>query len=372
MPHPFLALRPVKKFIAIATEFNVLNCVALFALAERGDSVAVLADPHAKRLEYAARLHRVLSGRGLRPRVIDLADWSLDSIHGTARLCLPANAGATEIDEIVMLAIGGRKHDFMVLQDVVRLAAQSRGVRTRTVSVARGPASLRSSGVDGGVAFYETTDLADLRPEKAVTLDEVLQAHGFRRCSKGTIGTKADFDRTLPDSPARGGPSENMAGPDFERRLLRIAQRSMVPPLRLLVSEVWFNVAIEPANSVAQISTELDVLLLLRDGSAMHFECKTGRSGSAKNLQSKLFQLRRAFTPRSAMVLCKQSAARTPQACEAIIADLRRQYDQLGQFDVLVCMADRPDNEPLTCTIPSPIDQFRAIAFALAKHDSTT
>lgn len=230
-------------------------------------------------------------------------------------------------DTVQLLAFGGRKHDALVLHEVLRRQAQAAGVPLRSVSVDRRPFVLRVSDIKDGGLSYQTKPFAELLREQRVGLDEVLGVHGFQR-TKGV--------RILDNGPISEPPANGRHGDPFEWRVCALVRQPVPKGLRGMLNELWWGAEIM-ALGKSQIATEFDVFLLACDAGVVHFECKVGGTGGAQSLQYKVFQMRRAFTPESSLVLCRKvNCGETLDQYSNRIRNLGNQYEGFGSFDLLV------------------------------------
>ena len=182
----------MKRFIAIATEVNVLNLVALRALAASGDDVHIIEDAQACRHGLGQRLRDVIrSGTGLQVVLHSLDQWRLEDIAEAAGRVIGA-PGDTPI-ELHLILIGGAKHDALLLHDALRAGADAAGLPVLVHSVRREPFRLMTSGNGANGAFMKEAPLAGLDGKRTVQLDEVLALHGYVRSNLKFLRAKREF-----------------------------------------------------------------------------------------------------------------------------------------------------------------------------------
>lgn len=339
-------------FLVIATEYNVLNLVALAALAQPGDRVSVFADAQSRREGWAQRMVEVAGQRGLQAAQLALHNWTAAEMLRAVRTCVGEDPPAGAPCELVFLAIGGRKHDAIVLHEWVRRVAADSGVALRTVSVDRRPLTLRESHMQAGGIAYRRIPLRQLEPRRRVGLDEVLALHGYRRRGGDYVG---------PEAPL-ANPDGREGGERFELAVLRCVQQALRgAEAAPLLNQLWWGVEVQ-SGSVNVAITEFDVLLLGCDGSVIHFECKLGQ---AAGMQKKTFQMRRIFTPESRIVLCRGiSSTAGDTAVQDTLRSLHAQFQTLGSFDTVLLAQPGGGDRPVSATVPSPVDQIRRILHA--------
>lgn len=337
-----------RRFIAVATEVNVLNLVAVAALGDPEDELLIIADARMKRLGNLERLEASARERRIQVRVRALDDWTLQAMLPAAEDAV-ADWGEGVPREVDVLAIGGRKHDMLVLSDLVRRRAEASLVTFGAFSVDRRPLKMRLSRQEPGEELrYVAVPLSKLDHPRRLTLDEVLSIHGYRRHG----GVFVPPNGPLP--PARGLDS----GKRFEVAVLRLVRSFLSSDTGPFVSQLWWGVPVLTPSGHAT-ATEFDVLLLACDGSVVHFECKTAR---AAGMQHKVFQLRQIFTPESRFVICHAvHSGMTDDEMLRLRADLLMQYENVDDFELLLFNPQADPCLPLGAGLPSPADEVRRI-----------
>ena len=336
----------MKRFVAVATETNVLNLVAVLALADANDEVVVLQDHRAREARQGERLKSVLADRGHTTLIVDVDGASPEALQ--AALAAGGRLAQHDTGTDDLLAIGGRKRDTLMLAELLRRQARQSGRTWQVISIGEKPACVEWLKLDdpagvlaGSVALHE------LPGEKCVRLDDVLRLHDYVR-SPVKPGTRLVF--AAPFSlrpPSQSGQTQH--GDALEHLVAHLVHAHLATELRQQVAEIWFGVEMRHGGATLAAS-EFDVLLLLRDGRGIHFECKSGGTGGAKALQAKMFQLRRALTPHSGFVLCRQAPSKNGNRAQlhdiqSTRAALARTYQHLGNFGVWLIDATASQNQ---------------------------
>lgn len=338
-------------YIAVATEYNVLNLVALAALADAGDLVVVVADPLAVRRGWHTSLARGIQARQLSVRIEELPSWSTSDMDRIVSGVTRETAGGPV--PITLLAIGGRKHDMLVLHDLLQrhaglLESNRQRPPLRTISIDRQPLMMRESTAGADGVTYRSLPLEDLPWSRRVTLDDVLAVHGYSRRGGTYIG---------PDDPPPDLKGLR-SGRRFEAYVAGLVKRALPESAAPLLNALWWGVTIVPAGG-RNAATEFDVLLLACDASVVHFECK---ADSAAGMQRKTFQMRRIFTPESQLVLCH--GVRGDMDDAELVALRRRicnQYENLGQFELVLMDQFSSPRSRVSESIPSPAGEIARI-----------
>ena len=321
----------MNRFFVLATEFNVLNHVAVLAGADRNALIYLVQDPLAQSRGFGERLQRVLGQRRYTVNLLTLDDASVASFQAcVAQAVQPLQTGTDFV-----LAIGGRKRDSIVLLEVVRKQALAQQRSLTVVTVAERPAGIELLALDGAQGLHATIfSLNNLDAVRTIDLDEILALNGYER-TPTLPGVRCYFGKRLPN--LKIPIDQAKAGDALELHALRLVHQHLGEAQRAQVAQLWFGVEIRVCGSTT-VGPEFDILLVLRDGRGIHFECKSGYSGGAKGLQAKVFQLRSAMTPHSGLVICRQypSAVAATRGTQA----MARQYGHLGKFGVFNAQAN--------------------------------
>ena len=340
----------MNRYLTIATDTNVLNLVALAALADAGDEVLLLADARMRKQGSAERLERGLAARGLIVKCHELTQWSLDPMTKAAQAAF-ADWGSGSPTSLEFMAIGGRKHDALVLHELLRQQASACGARLGAVSVDRRPLMLRrSTQMTNGQLQYKAVALSALDRDRRVGLDEVLALHGYPRAG----GTYVPPGGRMPQV------SQPDSGQKFELAVLELVHTFLTSATAPYLNELWWGVKVSTPSG-RDTATEFDVLLLACDGSVVHFECKTDPKRSTE-MQHKAFQMRQIFTPESRFVICH--AVHSGMAAEAMdeLSDkLLKRYENVGAFDLVLFNQRRRPNLALSERLPAPAAAIRQV-----------
>jgi len=324
-----------KKFIAVATDTNILNLVALMALANPQDKLLILQDKDASIRHLGERLKHEMHQKLVGVQLHQLPDRSIQAFRTAVESTTQPSFG-----KVVFLNIGGRKRESLLIYHVLKKQASLYGLKLRVITIGDSPPSIESLEFDPSTeALTETIrPLSSVESRRTLTLDQIVRLHGFERNPHkpgNLIRNQADVDRVsllVNDvNPA------NARGEQFEVLALRKLQQNLKSVLGNAFSELYFNVGIREAGANTA-ATDFDLLVLMRDGRAVYFECKSGSSGGRKDLQARTSILRSAFTPRSAMVLCK-GAGNDPANLHN---QLKRSFQNIGRFGVWLIDDRRP------------------------------
>lgn len=344
----------MQRFVAMATEYNVLNLVAVKALASSDDEVFVLADAHARSRDWHTRLAVAIRALPEAPTVyhVRINGASTNALEAASKKATDACERTRTPERVHLLAIGGRKHDMLLLQEMLRRRCDPIGTTLHTISIDRRPFRLRVSCLGAHELRTDEIELGRLEPARRVRLDEVLALHGYRR--NPTMGCCIeDGTRSLATLP-----SPRNDGVAFELGAVRFVRDHLPADLRPLVTEIWWSTEIRPSGG-DQVATEFDVLLLACDGSAVHIECK---GGAVQGLQRKVFQMRRAFTPESSIILCREVSATDPRSS---FLDRRRNvlaaYANLGAFGIIQLDPRANPSKRLSPEVQSPAQELASI-----------
>lgn len=344
----------MRLFIAIATFSSLLDVVALRALAAPGDRVRVLTDPYARSEGHAQRLLQTLRRLDLDVQEARLADWSAYALADALRPEVvsgdPTQAGQPEV---WLMLIAGRTHDWALVQAILSGPLPGTGALVRGISVDRRPLGIRVSNLSNPLApdGHRQIDLAALRPDRRLSLDDVLAARGYERRYGFNVGL--DANAPLP------GPRPGMSGDRFELFLLKAVRSALAQPdLRPYVNELWWGVELLEQGK-AQALTEFDVLVLACDGSVVHFECKMG---PAAGMQRKVFQMRRTFTTESQIALCRKVDRNVrAETLAAKRRSLHEQFHNLGSFGLVLADPSIGPHAAMVGGDPSVLAQVTAI-----------
>ena len=334
----------MRLFLAIATDSSLLDVVALRALAGGDDQVLVITDAYARERGQARRFMASLQRLSLIAREVVVQDWNPATIDAAMQEAVkPALGAEGRPEDVQLLLIAGRTHDWALLQAVLTKLLKKVGIPLRGISVDRRPPCIRISNLtdplasDGNQRIY----LADLPAEKRLGLEDVLAVRGYAR----TRGSKVEPQGRLPAGTIAG------SGDGFETYVLSAVRKALTSsPLGRYVTEIWSGVEVTEAGAKV-ILTEFDALLLACDGSVVHFECKVGK---ASDMQKKVFQMRRIFTTESQIALCR-NLLNSPTAQQ--VADTRRtlkhQFENLGHFGLVLASTNLPHDMPVQDGEPS-------------------
>lgn len=344
----------MQRFVAVATEYNVLNLVAVKALAGPDDEVFVLTDAYARSRDWHTRLAAAIRALPEAPAVqhVRINGASTEALEAASKKATGACEPARTPERVHLLAIGGRKHDMLLLQEMLRRHCDQVRATLHTISIDRRPFRLRVSCLGADELRTDEIELGRLEPARRVRLDEVLALHGYRRNPKMGRCIE-DGTRSLATLPR---PQND--GEAFELGAVRFVRDHLPAELRPLVTEIWWSTEIRPSGG-DQAATEFDVLLLACDGSAVHIECK---GGAVQGLQRKVFQMRRAFTPESSIILCREVSVDAPRPS---FRDRRRSvlaaYANLGAFGIIQLDPRADPTQHLSPEVQSPARELASI-----------
>ncbi len=305
--------------LVISSTNNVFNLVSLLARADRANPVLIFADPDSRSSGHDQRLEAALRQRGYhRTRTIPIADWK----PGTLEKALAAGlAWAGAVEACDFHAIGGRKHDAILLRDL----AIRRFPSLETISVHQRPPAIIVSRLAGEAPGHEVRALSQVAEERLLQLSEILTVHGYRLASGEALKPEHDV-KVSGINP----------GQQFEAWVAKLVCTCLRedPSLNGLVAGVWRNVKLAMPGS-KDVVLELDNLLLLRDGAALHLECKSGDVGNLKSIQSQVLLFKQAFSERSHFAVCRDLRAVRPEAWEQSIRDMRRIFARAPDISVM-------------------------------------
>ncbi len=273
-----------KKFIAVATDTNILNLVALMALVNPQDELLILQDADASARHLGERLAQEMRTMLAAVRLYELPDRSIDSFRAAVD-----SKTKLRVAEVVFLNIGGRKRESLLVYDILKKQAMVHQHKLRVITIGDSPPSIESLEFEPGAdALTETIQpLSSIESKRTLTLDQIVRLHGFERnpAKPGDlIRNQSDVHRALR-SLNNANPA-NARGEQFEVLSLKKLQENLKSVLGDAVSELYFNVGIREYGSNAA-ATDFDILILMRDGRAVYFECKSGSSGGRKDLQAR-------------------------------------------------------------------------------------
>lgn len=146
----------INRFIAVATEINVLTLVALCALAQSGDQLLIVDDPHSLAQAWGERLQDAARSfmDSARIRRITINDWRPSALIEITETALSEKwpGGAPRV--MHQLLIGGRKHPALLLHELM-LGRCGPTLPLRVHSVERRPfrleCSVRGQGGEPGL-----------------------------------------------------------------------------------------------------------------------------------------------------------------------------------------------------------------------------
>ena len=308
------------RYFTLSGETQVLAAVTMLATAKAGDTLHVLEDEPSIRNGLGQRFDKVLPARGFPVRRVAL-QWTDDEVP------LPPDlpAAGTGCDRFI--ATSGRARERLLLTDMMRRRAFHQGRDFELLTVGEWPPRIEI------LRFRPYADpLIERRPLACalpITLDEALMLSNFQRTAK-----KPGMRWTSVNEAAKAKlPPPIKKGDRLEQRVLRSLPHCLSPSYKSALAEVWFGVEIQRIGG-NNVASEFDVLLLMRDGRALHLECKSG-DRTAKDLQAKTQQMRNALTAHSGMVLCISGTGDSARDAQAQKGTFRT-HENLHRFGVCV------------------------------------
>jgi hypothetical protein len=156
-------------------------------------------------------------------------------------------------------------------------------------------------------------------------LSEVLTVHGYQLLAGEPLKPE-DKVKVIGRTP----------GEKFEAWVAKLVCTCLRedPSLNGLVAGIWRNVKLAMHGS-KEVVLELDNLLLLRDGAALHLECKSGGIGGLKSIQSQVLQFKQAFSERSHFAVCRDLSAIRPEGWEDSIRSMRSNFARARNISVM-------------------------------------
>lgn len=298
-----------QRFVLVSTGQNVANLPPLLEFANEGDEVVWIESKEASEGKWTEGARRVLDFHRLRQsqtvRVRDINDPS-----EIVRVLKAETAGWDHVVPTTVVLNGGRKFTpigvLFGLKDFAPVAVYG---NDPPAEYRRFESSFEQSPTVAPYSYHEL-DLEEIlackgyrieNPTSAIRFWPGAEPFGFFPPDYGTdSGYSLELHRKYHGGTARAG--DLRIGDVFEGAVARQVYHWLERYHRDAVQSAWANVQVVPIGDASNRTTQLDVVLVLKNAILLHLECKSHESNK-KDLDARILNLRNVSSQLARLVI---------------------------------------------------------------------